>query len=132
MCSVHPDVLLADFRMPEMDGIELMRRAKEVDPELPVIWITALAEVRGAVEAIRARAHDYLSKPFEHREVIRVVPRALNERGGPATQIVLTQQMSGPPIGAWIISAVCLTVSRSGRATESEPRFLAAGGPGFA
>jgi two-component system nitrogen regulation response regulator GlnG len=75
-----PDVLLADLRMPGMDGMELMRKAKDLDPELPVILITGFAEVRGAVEALRAGAHDYLAKPFEHRQVIRVVLRALNER----------------------------------------------------
>jgi len=63
-----------------MDGMELMRKARELDPELPVILMTAFAEVRGAVDAIRASAHDYLAKPFDHREVIRVVLRALNER----------------------------------------------------
>jgi two-component system nitrogen regulation response regulator GlnG len=75
-----PDVLLADLRMPGMDGMELMRRAKDLDPELPVILLTGFAEVRGAVEALRAGAHDYLAKPFEHQQVIRVVLRALNER----------------------------------------------------
>ncbi len=75
-----PDVLLADLRMPGMDGMELMRQAKELDPELPVILVTGFAEVQGAVQAIRAGAHDYLAKPFENREVIRVVLRALNER----------------------------------------------------
>ena len=75
-----PDVLLADLRMPDMDGLELMRKAKDLDPELPVVLITAFAEVRGAVEAIRAGAHDFLAKPFEHPQVIRVVLRALNER----------------------------------------------------
>ena len=60
--------------------MELMRKAKDLDPELPVILITGFAEVRGAVEALRAGAHDYLAKPFEHQQVIRVVLRALNER----------------------------------------------------
>lgn len=75
-----PDVLLADLRMPGVDGMELMRKAKDLDPELPVILITGFAEVRGAVEALRAGAHDYLAKPFDHQQVIRVVLRALNER----------------------------------------------------
>ena len=78
--AAHPDVMLVDFRMPEMDGMELMRKSQELDPELPVILITAFADVRGAVEAIRAGAHDYLSKPFDHREVIRVVLSALHSR----------------------------------------------------
>ena len=75
-----PDVLLADLRMPGMGGMELMRKAKEIDPELPVILITAFAEVQGAVEAIRAGAHDFLAKPFDHPQVVRVLLRALNER----------------------------------------------------
>jgi DNA-binding NtrC family response regulator len=75
-----PEVLLVDFKMPGMDGMEVLRRAKELYPDLPVILITAYAEVQGAVDAMRAGAHDYLSKPFDHHEVIRVVHRALAER----------------------------------------------------
>jgi DNA-binding NtrC family response regulator len=78
--TVRPDVLLVDFRMPEMNGMEVMRQAKEIDPDLPAILITAHADIHGAVEAIRAGAHDYLGKPFDHHDVIRVVLRALNER----------------------------------------------------
>ncbi|MGA3096323.1 MAG: sigma-54 dependent transcriptional regulator [Bryobacteraceae bacterium] len=75
-----PDVLLTDLRMPGMDGMELMRKAKDLDPELPVVLITGFAEVRSAVEAIRAGAHDFLAKPFQHPQVLRVLLRALNER----------------------------------------------------
>jgi DNA-binding NtrC family response regulator len=75
-----PEVLLVDFKMPGMDGMEVLRRAKELYPDLPVILITAYAEVQGAVDAMRAGAHDYLAKPFDHHEVIRVVHRALAER----------------------------------------------------
>lgn len=78
--SEMPDVLLVDFKMPGMNGMELLKQAKEVDPDLPVIMITAYADVAGAVEAMRAGAHDYLAKPFQHHEVIRVVHRALSER----------------------------------------------------
>jgi DNA-binding NtrC family response regulator len=76
----RPDVLIADYRMPGMDGMELMRRAKRLDEDLPVIMITGFAEVRGAVDAIRAGAHDYLAKPFNHHDVIHAVMRALGER----------------------------------------------------
>jgi len=78
--SERPDVVLVDFKMPGMDGMELLKHAKEIDSDLPVIMITAYADIKGAVEAMRAGAHDYLAKPFENLEVIRVVHRALTER----------------------------------------------------
>lgn len=76
----HPDVFLVDFCMPGKNGLAILQEAKALDEDLPVILITGFAEVRGAVEAIRAGAHDYLAKPFEHLEVLRVVLRALSER----------------------------------------------------
>ena len=75
-----PDMMLVDIKMPEMDGMEVMRQAKDLDPDLPVVIITAYAEIHGAVKAIKAGAHDYLSKPFDNQEVIRVIHRALAER----------------------------------------------------
>jgi two-component system nitrogen regulation response regulator GlnG len=76
----EPDVMLVDISMPHMGGIEVLSRAKELDPDLPTIMITANAELRGAVAAMKKGAHDYLAKPFEHHEVMRVVHRALAER----------------------------------------------------
>ncbi len=78
--SQSPDVMLVDVKMEGMDGMEAMTRAKEIDEDLPVVMITAYAAVHGAVEAMRAGAHDYLAKPFNHNEVVRVVHRALAER----------------------------------------------------
>jgi DNA-binding NtrC family response regulator len=78
--SEAPDMMLVDIKMPEMDGMEVMRQAKDLDPDLPVVIITAYAEIHGAVKAIKAGAHDYLSKPFDNQEVIRVIHRALAER----------------------------------------------------
>ncbi len=78
--SELPDALFTDFKMPGMDGMELMAKAKELDPDLPVVLITAYADVAGAVRAIKKGAHDYLSKPFDHGEIVRVLHRALAER----------------------------------------------------
>ncbi|MFQ6079900.1 MAG: sigma-54-dependent transcriptional regulator, partial [Thermodesulfobacteriota bacterium] len=81
MISVEgPDVMLLDVKMPGMNGMEVLEQAKELDQELPVIIITGYADIYGAVEAMRAGAHDYLAKPFEHHEVVRVLHRALAER----------------------------------------------------
>lgn len=75
----EPDVMLLDMKMPGMDGMEIMQRAKEILPDLPIVIITAYAEVKGAIEAMKSGAHDYIGKPFEHHEVIRVVHRAVRE-----------------------------------------------------
>ncbi len=75
-----PDLMLTDIKMPGMDGMELMRRAKDVDPDVPIVMVTAYAGIQGAVKAIKTGAHDYLSKPFDNREVVRVIHRALSER----------------------------------------------------
>ncbi len=78
--SEHPDALIVDLKLPDMDGMQIMKGAKALDEDLPVILITGYPEIRGAVAAMRAGAHDYLAKPLKHHEVLRVVFRALNER----------------------------------------------------
>jgi DNA-binding NtrC family response regulator len=67
--------------MPGMDGMELLGKAKGLDPELPVVLITGHADVQGAVKAMKAGAHDYIVKPFDNNDVLRVIHRALTERG---------------------------------------------------
>jgi len=76
----HPDALVADMKLPDVDGIEIMKEAKAMDEDLPVILITSYPEIRYAVAAMRAGAHDCLAKPLKHHEVLRVIFRALNER----------------------------------------------------
>jgi DNA-binding NtrC family response regulator len=75
-----PETVLLDLRMPGMDGMQVLREIKVLDPDLPVVIITANANVHGSVDAMRQGAHDYLAKPFEHKEVIRIVRRAVSER----------------------------------------------------
>lgn len=94
--SEIPDVLLLDFMMPGINGMEVMKYAKELDPDLPVVMITAYANIQGAVEAIRAGAHNYLAKPFQHVEVIEVVNRALAERDLKQKLKSLSDQAEGP------------------------------------
>lgn len=93
--SERPDVLLVDFKMPGMDGMELLKHAKEIDSDLPVIMITAYADIKGAVEAMRMGTHDYLAKPFENLEVIRVMRRALAERNLKRKLSHLTSELKG-------------------------------------
>jgi DNA-binding NtrC family response regulator len=73
-------VLLTDLRMPEMDGVELLRQARRIRPEVEVVIMTAYATVKTAVTAMKEGATDYLAKPFDKDELLVVIERAV-ERG---------------------------------------------------
>ncbi|HOR29447.1 MAG TPA: sigma-54 dependent transcriptional regulator [Candidatus Sumerlaeota bacterium] len=75
------DLLLTDLKMPGMDGLEVMRRARERVPDLDVIMMTAYATAETAVEAMKQGAADYLIKPFANEELIMVVARVAETRG---------------------------------------------------
>jgi DNA-binding NtrC family response regulator len=77
----HPDLLLTDFKMPEMDGLELLRRAHELDSALPVILLTGFATIESAVAAIKEGAFDYLPKDFSIEQLRVAVERGLRHRG---------------------------------------------------
>ena len=67
------DVVLSDLRMPKMDGMALLAAVLREVPQLPVVLMAALGSVPLAVEAIRAGARDFVLKPFERDEVLRVI-----------------------------------------------------------
>ncbi|HFQ89572.1 MAG TPA: sigma-54-dependent Fis family transcriptional regulator, partial [Desulfobulbus sp.] len=75
------DLVLTDMKMPGMDGIEFLRKIKEFNKELPVILITAYAEVEKAVEAMRLGAFTYLAKPFSNEELLANVGKAVEHYG---------------------------------------------------
>jgi DNA-binding NtrC family response regulator len=64
----RPDLLLSDIRMPGMDGLELLRRARSVDADLAFILITGYSSTETAVFAMREGVNDYISKPFSATE----------------------------------------------------------------
>ncbi|HEU5058733.1 MAG TPA: sigma-54 dependent transcriptional regulator, partial [Kofleriaceae bacterium] len=78
--SFSPDLLLTDLVMPGMDGLELVRRAREIDPETVAIVMTAYGGVDSAVTAMRDGATDFIAKPFRLPEVLRVAEPALARR----------------------------------------------------
>ncbi len=73
-------VVLTDIRMPGMDGMTLLQRLRDLDPDLPVILITGHAEVQLAVEAMRRGAYDFIEKPFVAQNLIAILRRALDHR----------------------------------------------------
>ena len=71
------DLILTDLRLPDSDGIGLMKEFKNSNPEIPVILMTGYSDVNTAVKAIKNGAADYISKPFNPDEVLLVITNAL-------------------------------------------------------
>jgi DNA-binding NtrC family response regulator len=88
------DLVISDIRMPEMDGLTLLQEVKRVAPETSVLMMTAFGSIDTAVQAIKAGAYDYLTKPFKMDEVIVVVRRALEERHLRAEVRALREEVS--------------------------------------
>lgn len=73
----QPDVVVTDIKMPGIDGLELLARLKQLDPEVQVILVTAFGAVATAVQAMRNGATDYLTKPLNSDELLIVLERAV-------------------------------------------------------
>ncbi|MFC1660841.1 sigma-54-dependent transcriptional regulator [Gemmatimonadota bacterium] len=78
--DARPDLVVTDIRMPGTSGLEVLSRAKEVDPELPVILMTAQASLQSAVQAVNEGAYYYLQKPFANDELLAICRRATEAR----------------------------------------------------
>lgn len=75
-----PDLVLLDICLPDMDGFEVLTQARVLDKGVPVIMLTAFGKTHDAVRAIRAGAYDYVTKPFNHEDIVLTIGRALKER----------------------------------------------------
>jgi len=75
--DVDLDLVITDMQMPGMDGLQLLEAIKKINNHLPVIIITAFAEVDKAVTAMQAGAFNYLAKPFSNDELIVTINKAL-------------------------------------------------------
>jgi nitrogen regulation protein NR(I) len=76
----HIDLVITDLKMPKVDGMTLLKKALEEEPELPVILITAHGTIDTAVEALKSGAFDFVTKPFDKDEVRQIVSKALRTR----------------------------------------------------
>ena len=80
--------------MPDLNGIELLKKIKTHDPELPVIMITAYAATNDAIEAMKLGAEDYIMKPFNLDELKIIINKSLHKKSIERENIELKQKLS--------------------------------------
>ena len=80
MKKVPVDLLLLDVNMPEMDGIEVLKKVKALDGEIDVVMVSALNTARKAVDAIKFGAYDYITKPYEPEEILSTAAQVMERR----------------------------------------------------
>jgi two-component system response regulator HydG len=78
--ALHPDIVLTDIRMPQVGGVEVLAAARDSDPDVPVILMTAQATLQSAMQAVNAGAFYYIQKPFRNDELIAILKRAAEHR----------------------------------------------------
>jgi DNA-binding NtrC family response regulator len=90
----RPALVLTDLRLPEGDGFGVLRAAKELDPELPVIVMTAYGSIQDAVAAMKEGALDFLAKPVDPDHLLLMVERALTQRRVMTEYILLKEELA--------------------------------------
>jgi two-component system, NtrC family, nitrogen regulation response regulator NtrX len=88
------DVILCDIKMPKMDGIEFLEKAKELNPDLPIIMISGHGTIETAVEAVKKGAYDYISKPPDLNRLLITIRNAMDKTSLVAETKVLKRKAS--------------------------------------
>ncbi len=94
LLASHPAVVLSDLRLTEGDGFGVLRAAKELDPALPVIVMTAFGSIQDAVAAMKEGALDFLAKPVDPDHLLLMVERALAQRRLTTENMILKEELA--------------------------------------
>ena len=92
--ATRPAIVLTDLRLPEGDGLGVLRASKDVDPELPVIVMTAFGSIQDAVAAMKEGALDFLAKPVDPDHLLLMVQRALVQRRMATENLILKEELA--------------------------------------
>jgi signal transduction histidine kinase len=106
LSSADPDLLLLDLELPDMSGIDILKRVQEDDIDIPIVLMTAYGSESIAVEAFRLGAKDYIIKPFTTEQVIEVLERTLIETRLRREKAELTDSLQRRVEQLTILSAV--------------------------
>jgi two-component system, NtrC family, response regulator AtoC len=129
------DVVVCDVRMPGMDGLEFLHKVKTEQPGLRFLMITAHGSMDTAVKALRYGANDFLTKPFENREIREVVARLLRERQGaqwpavPPPSPAETTRLMGV-VGESVAFTQCMEMAKRAAAGDSSVLLTGESGTG--
>ncbi len=80
LAELRPDIILSDVRMPNIGGVQVLSAARALDPEMPVILMTAQATLQSAMQAVNEGAFYYIQKPFRNDELLAILRRAAEHR----------------------------------------------------
>lgn len=106
------DLLITDLKMPRMTGIELLAEARRLEPDMPVVLMTAFATVATAVEAMKLGAYDYIQKPFDGDELKLLVDRTLEHSRLIRENLALRAMAESQPVKPMVGSGDTMTELR--------------------
>ena len=92
--QAQPSVVLSDLRLPDGDGFGVLRASKEIDPDVPVIVMTAYGSIEDAVAAMKEGAMDFLAKPVDPDHLLLLVARALEQRRIVTENLLLREELA--------------------------------------
>jgi DNA-binding NtrC family response regulator len=135
--ELRPDIVLTDVRMPDVGGVQVLSTARQVDPDVPVILMTAQATLQSAMQAVNEGAFYYIQKPFRNDELLAILRRAAEHRKLRIENTALKQEIrrhersvSARPIGRSKVWLEALRLAETVAPTDSTVLITGESGTG--